>query len=386
MLFVLYRCGKAFTKTGKVLSVAGFIAIIAYALNEGLRFGRGVDFNDYWQKYELLARGVDSTQNIAFLLFEKLMIELGLSWQCCIFVMSIMFIIGTFFLLKCYKEIAAATLPIFCLFSLYPVENMVRWYLAFSVFMIGLPFLLIDCRKSYVRYFFFSLFACLFHYAFIPIPILFLIISFLKKPIIHPFIIIPLYFSIGLLFQTESMLVFVDYVNLIGDMSEKFQSYGGNAEYWLTEGYSGRSTTAFSNMNELSLCFIVLVLGHKLVRGAEKKYIFAYNIFVIGFLIRPIANQIELVMRYDDVCFVFGSIIVAIIINELFVHRKVLVAPIIYFVTIIVFINYGRTYFTTPFKNNPQKYLYVWDSKGISAEKMLDMWSNESYKASKKND
>ena len=54
MLCILFFCGKEISKTGKIFSKGGIIAIVAFTLNEGLRYGRGIDYNVYGRNFDFM--------------------------------------------------------------------------------------------------------------------------------------------------------------------------------------------------------------------------------------------------------------------------------------------------------------------------------------------
>ena len=179
MLALLYWAGNNLQKSNtKILSMAGIVAIIAYTLNEGLRFGRGIDYNLYWQAYMDFARGWDAHQNIGFIFIQKCFLFFNLPYQALVMFMSFMFILGTLFIMKHYRTVIVYALPLWTLFSKSAVENMVRWYLAFSFVMIGLSFLMSNEKQSKLKYLLFCFIGCTIHYAMFPIPITFYLLYF----------------------------------------------------------------------------------------------------------------------------------------------------------------------------------------------------------------
>ena len=118
MLFVLYVAGRSISGQEEMSSVGYRIACLAYTLNEGLRFGRGIDYNEYWRVYEELASGVDSDRDFLFVVFMKFLINIGIPYQGFILLASFMFFLGVIMILRHYKEILPFSLPLFALFSL----------------------------------------------------------------------------------------------------------------------------------------------------------------------------------------------------------------------------------------------------------------------------
>ena len=383
MTFLLYCSGRRIRKDNKqIASLSCLIGIIAYTFNEGLRFGRGIDYNAYWDAYNTYLNGAEISSNIGFRLFENVLIYLGLPWQCCVILMSFFFILGAMLFLKDFKSVPLS-LPLFCLFSLGEVENMVRWYLAYSIYLIGLHFLLRD-KKSYLKYFLISAIACTFHYAFIPIPLFIILLYSYNRHICHPLLSILLFFIIGFTFKTSTMSVFADLLNLVADGSEHFGRYGGqNAEYWLTSGYLGMKTRVFPHFTEILMSCVLIWYGYKI--GGNRNYVLTYNLFIIGFIIMPIANQIELLRRYDHAFYFFRAIVVSEIMYHFLLMRKKKISYALRIAILVIMVGYISKPFIKPFVDNPQKYLYVWNSEDLSSNKMSNMWVNDSYSRSKKN-
>lgn len=372
MLYILYQSGRRLQKHYKIMSGAGIAAILAYTLNEGLRFGRGVDYNLYWKKFEDIAAGGDSKENIGFLLWEKFFATLDLPWQTCIIAMSMVYIISLLFFLRCYKDVAVWALPLFVLLSKDTVDNMVRWYLAFSFVLIGLTYMLQGEKlRKFILY---SLLGCTIHYAMLPIPILFFFMWKLKKPLLSPILSIPIFFAVALFFKTEFMLHFVDLVNALTMVSEKFEHYGNNAEYWLTSGYSGRTRSSMPGMSEILFLCVIVYYGYKLVKTKGDKYVFAYNLFLIGLITKPIAMQIELVARFNAILYFFRAIVLSYILSDLFVKKTMKVVPVLQLFVVLILLNYGRTFLTKPFGNHPKRYLYVWNKGKETPDSMIQMW------------
>lgn len=380
MLFVLYRCGQQIAKTGSIKSNSALFAILIYTLNEGLRFGRGVDYNGGWIAYEYISSGVDYPENVGFLYLEEVLIFLGLPWQACVILMSFAFIFGLMFFLRLYKEVIPYALPMFVLFSNLNVENMARWYFSYSIFLIGLYYLLSHKNNWISKYICYSIIASTIHYAFIPIPIMFWILSRLEKPIINPIVAIFMYFAIGLLFKTDMMLQFSDIFNTLSQMSDKFSIYGNDSENWLT---GGRALSAFPSIGETMFLCTILWFGSHCVKSYGINYIYAYNILILGTLMRPIAYQIELLDRYCCVFFFFRAIVASCIIKHYFIDNSRRNKPFVRLFILVIFLNILRGYVKLPFVNNPKQFMYVWDHKNETPEKMKEMWANESDKYGK---
>lgn len=377
MLYVLYKSGKEIAKTGKIWSSSGFAAILIYTLNEGLRYGRGVDYNLYGQSYERLAIGIENNWPTIYSFIAHFFIELGIPWQGMVMFMSFLFILGTLFMLKEYKEILPIALPIFALVSASDVENLLRWFTGFSFIMIGIYFL-IRGNNSIKKYFLFCLLACCFHLALAPIPIAIFLIYKFKKPILNPFFSLSIFFIIALSFQTEFMMRFADLANTLTTISERFEAYSYRMDYWLTSGNDGIEKSALPDLQSLFFYIVTVILGYLVVKRTGDRYVFFYNLFLIGFLVYPISRQIELVYRFGAVFLFFRAVVVAIIIKYVYILKHIKLVPIAAVVSLLLIINIGRRSFTNPL-NYPERYLYVWDSEGRTYDSMLNMWVDSTH-------
>ena len=116
-----------------------------------------------------------------------------------------------------------------------------------------------------------------------------------------------------------------------------------------------------------------IILGYKLCKHLDNKYIILYNIFLIGFVILPVANQIELVLRYQYLIFIYQFIILAYIIDYYLVSKRLQLNNISYALVIIVFLYYSQRQIRMwAFEEPEYRHLYVWNSEGND---YLDLWS-----------
>lgn len=386
MLIALWQAGKGLQKSYRILSVSGLSALAVYTLNEGLRFGRGIDYNIYWQTYEQMEQGWVVDKDSLFVALSKLLIYLGIPYQGEIMLMSFVYILSLLFFLRHFKDTAPLTIPLFVLFSLLQVENMVRWYLGFSFILIGLSFLLDRKQPHRIRwYIFFSIVASLFHFGLSVIPILYYLISLRKTPLLTPILTLALFYGIYILFEVDFMLNFVDIVETYGQLYTFTESYASNAEYWLTSGFAGLGSSGVIRMTELFFLTLLVIIGHRCVKMTRNEnYVYAYNLFIVGLLLYPISKKIELVIRFTQVFFFFRAIILSLIIYMYVIKKRLIVHEILIFVVGAVFLKYiADTYFIPPLSGDKttHRYMYVWDKSNNTADGMLQKYHDERYKA-----
>ncbi len=377
MLFSLYLSGKELKRVDSLKSKAVILGILFYTFNVGLRYGRGIDYNLYGQRYESFLMGGDFDYEIGFVAVAKLLSFLGVSWQGFVLFLSFVFIFSTIYFIRNYREIVPYALPLFALFSLSRVENMVRWYFGFSFLLIGLSFLLKENDKKVLLYFIFSFLACCFHLALAPVSILYFIIYNCKTIFLRPIVTIGLFYIIGFFFQTDFMLSLIDLINRYSMLLGDYVHYVDNADYWLVGGFAGAERNAFPGLTMQLLFMVVAIWGYKIIKEMDHTYIFAYNLFIIGYLTLPIARQIELFSRYNAVFYFFIAVVFASILNKIYAQKSLKVRPIVIVFISLVFLNYGRFVIVEPFKGNKDHYLYVWDRDGRTYDEMYDTWIDD---------
>lgn len=384
MILVLFVAGKGLKKNGgKICSGPGFTAMVAYTLNEGLRFGRDIDYNEYWRTFEMISEGYDSNRDIVFVNLCKLLSWIGIPFQGFIILCSFMFILGALLMLRNYLKFLPWALPLFSLLSLLEVECLIRWFLGFSFIMIGIDRLL---KHKVKQFFFISFIGLFFHIGLLPIPFFFYFVYCAKKPFISPYYSIPIYIGIGLLFQTEMMLVFSDAANVLGFLSKRAEGYAEQADYWLSGGSGGRYTSPFPNILMMFFLFAQIWCGYTIANKYDKEMVFPYNLFLIGFLVSPMANQIEILQRYNILFFIFRGVVCAGVIYYAFVvtgrrRMKNSLLPTLAF-SVLLFGNCIK-FFLHPFTDPPKLYMYVWDHTNETYDQMFDVWTTWKEKKAK---
>lgn len=366
MLFSLYHSGKLMSIKGVGLYKAAAWGIIVFTLNEGLRFGRGIDYNYYAIAFKQNLINHNSTWDPIFLFIANLLGYLGISWQGYVILMSFTLILSCAIFLNNFRDVSKWAFPLFAIFAL-PAENLMRWFFGFSFILIGTSYLLKrnDIKRIYI-FLLFSSIAFFIHFALLPIAVIFYILTYIRRPIIKPLPAIILFFTIGIAFKTSFMEQFVDLMQLFS-ISERAESYQYQAEYWLTGGFAGVEKSPFPKYYELLLFIINVYWGYKLTKIHEHKYTFVYNIFLIGFITFPICHQIELLTRYNNLFCIFQFIILAYIIQFLINDIKRVknqTRKIAVFFSVLVVLNFVRVQIFTPLADTPNHFLYIWDKNG----------------------
>lgn len=357
--------GYKMTKSTKSITWKSFLPIIiVFSLYSGLRWGRGVDYNIYYYgSYTQAMEGNITFDNeLVWKSFLWIFTRLKLSWQMFVFMMSTVLIICGCYFMRRYKQYLAWIIPAFVL-GCTLAENLMRWYFGFSFVLVGLYFLL-DGEKK--KYFIWSGIGFLIHFGLIINIVLFYIIfTRFNKKTFNPKICLFIYLFLCFAFSTEWMKILVPVIQNI-NLGTRYLEYQQNAEFWLTGGAAEGHAVSCGNM---VMATVTITLGHKAITQhlKEPHFIILYNLVVIGLFMQPMAKQIELVFRIQELFNFFNKFFYALIFLSYFKCKQLQRTTIFPFV--IIAICYTLYHYTIDYvidlKEN-QTY-FIWDSKGQPA-------------------
>lgn len=308
LLLVSIYCGVKINKNN-MKNVYVLIFILTFTLIEGLRFGRGIDYNVYYYSFQTKdVFDVCKSNTILFDLLCFLLIKLGLPYQALIICSSsILAIAGTKLLIQ-YPKVLLLSLPWFYL-QTFSAENLFRWYTAFSFLLLGIPYLLKD--KTYIY-----LVCCIIGFQFhimMAIPaILFYIISKAKSSLLSPWVSILIYLFLSLVWSSSFMKNFISPINYLLSFWEHYSDvYGGNLSSWLDGSQHGLAE--FSIIRQvLDLCknIFLIFLGYNLIQKTKyKELVFYYNSMLLGIITYPAFAPIELFDRFNQLFLFFQCLI-----------------------------------------------------------------------------
>lgn len=337
--------------------------ISAFALNEGLRFGRGVDYNGYYFKYLSILGGETGDRIISdpvFIALCHLNNLLGLPYQGLVFIFSLILAISGVILLKDNKNVLLYAFPLFFLYSM-PAENLMRWYLAFSFLLIAVY----HYNKNNLKTaFVFAVFAIGSHLAISLIVILLFLIKQIKRPLLNPYISIGIYLVLWLLFSTDMMLGLVGYINKISFLSDYYSGYISNADIWLTGTGLGDKAQNFGIGLALP-DILTIFLAYKVMWKHPNTTYFG-NIYIVGALLAAALMRIELGYRITVVLKLFQCIVLAYAFKDYLFTRKQS-EVMMKLASWIIVLNIIRVYFVFIFTDmGIDEVLYIWDSNGKS--------------------
>lgn len=343
------------------------LPIFAFTLNMGLRWGRGIDYNNgYYGFQRIIIDLYEEDREPVWVCTQKLIGWMGFDWQVAVAFFSFFLIFSVIFFLREHKDILPYALPLFA-FLVFPSENLIRWFYAFSFFLIALPSSFDENRSvlSYLkdpRFIIFSVFAFLTHYGFVIVMALYIMFFFSRRLLIKPFYTITAFICVMLFGNVEQFAVFSNLIEQINVVS-RFQDYQDNASDWLTNStgnYEGAMTiTTIINTP------IIIYLGYVFVSKINSKLTPYYNLMVFIMILNPLMIQVQLLYRIALMGFLMKFLFVPYLImtrNEIQKHIKI--KALCRLAILILVIVTVRSMVVMPFVKEKNEVLYIWDANG----------------------
>lgn len=363
VMLVAFKNGKRLSCLNNVKILNFSPVIVAYTLFAGLRWGRGVDYNIYYYVYQEIGKGYNEGWEPIFYAIVRGVSFIGFPWQIMVLFMSFFLILSFSLYLKQFNKQLYVILPLLVL-NLIDAENLQRWYLAFSFFLI--------CAYSWQNKFhnhkvialLFLIASILTHYGFVmPIMIFIGLWVVCKKYNLSPHIICCVYLACVFLFKTDMMLYFEQYINMF-NIGGRFSMYQANTSGWLTgEVDALDSPSNIASLSKIVPNILLIYLGAywmKTENGLKYKYIYVIAVFSIVF--SPIASQIELLYRVNSVLTIFKVILIAILYDSY--RKRKLKKSIISAFVLVVFVLKLYTMVSYPLTCNKIDTYFIWDSQG----------------------
>ena len=336
--------------------------VIIYTLIEGLRFGRGIDYNVYVYVYDNVERfgEYSSSESFIFNALCLLLTKLGMPYQALIMVCSFILAFCGFTFLRRYRECLVFSVPLFIMLSL-SAENLFRWYTGFSFILMALLSYL-DGRKKW--FFVFLFIACGIHPALLLIvPVFWYCLHRGDKILLSPWLAFAIYIVFSAVWDNSIMLRFTKVLPFLLGNSEHYSSYSDNAEMWLTSSNRDEYKIGFITIIRLIISFpFYLFVGKKLVEIKPKLTPY-YNMLVLGIVSYPVVH-IELANRYNQLLVFFECVIGAycylyVIRQKIKTHMVVAILSILLVCGHIVRIIRKTT------MGSKWETMYIWEADGL---------------------
>ena len=336
--------------------------VIIYTLIEGLRFGRGIDYNVYVYVYDDVVRygEFSSTESFIFNALCLILAKLGMPYQSLIIICSFILAFCGFTFLRRYRECLVFSVPLFIMLSL-SAENLFRWYAGFSFILMAL----LSYIDGKTRWFLiFLLIACGIHPALLLIvPIFWYCLHRGEKPLLNPWIAFAIYIVFSVIWDNSIMLRFTKVLPFLLGNSEHYSGYSDNAEMWLTSSNRDEYDIAFITNLRLIFSFIFYLFAGRILIKTKPQLTPYYNMLVLGIISYPVVH-IELANRYNQLLVFFECIIGAycflyVLKRKIKTHIAVVILSVLLICGHVVRIARKTT------MGSKWETMYIWDADGL---------------------
>lgn len=292
LVTIIYFCRKiSFASNDALYWKYATIPIIAYTIEEGLRWGRETDWSLYYKVYSILAGGEWTNHEFLFQILWKAFAFCGLPYPAVISICSFLFIFSLFFFLKNYKEVIWIALPLCVANHLIAASNLIRWYTAISFFLISLG--LINRKKTLAGYVLLML-SFFFHYGMAPIGLIYLLCKNCKC-IAKPFWAVVTCLALIFLFDKSVLSHFSVLYNIFNGIGRFAMYFDHGMERLMQQAHETKSIaiTLFTFIP----FFAFIIYGYKL----KLKRVITdchYNLIVLASYIKIVSDGLEIFIRY----------------------------------------------------------------------------------------
>lgn len=331
-VFILCGAGISYKNTdNKYFWYYAIPAIIIYALIEGLRYDRGVDYEQYATELQGLHND-DFGREFIYDGFVTFVRAFRIPYWTGFIFLSGLLITSVMCVVRNFPKIAIWALPLFLLVTDYAAENLVRQFAA-------IPFLLFayaaycSNRKTLMA----ILLACM---PFIHITALFPIALFIVfiffnpgKLLRTPWIPVALYLltvTIGEVTDFTAITGAIEDVGFLGD--SKMTTYTEDADRWFTDDGSisyvnatQGGVTIVTYLADLMFCGLLIYLGFNMTRE-NQKFVIPYWFAFFSIIITTMFGDIELYARMAWWLRIFIPVITGLILarSQLNIYLKLL--------------------------------------------------------------
>lgn len=354
------------TKTNQEYWTKALLPIITYTLIEGLRFGRYIDWNLYYFRYNNLGKNIES-EDYEFL-FRHIchyLYQMGIPYYIFITLQCAFLIVCTFVLLKNYKNKLYFIVPTI-LTMLAPNEMFIRWYLGFSFMLLSINYTL---NKKLILSYLFIICACLTHIGFILFTPLIIFYNFFNKYTLPPKFSSIAFIISSVVLTISSLSIFTDIANImltlgLGQVDDKLSSYLMDTQdivsgEWGKVGIMDQSLA--SRIRKIIAFLPAIYFGKQVFQKYQYGY-FMYNLFVAGAIVSPLFLLVEILNRFSSALSFFSVICCGIIYYEFIMVKTNKIFKIICLISFIFFLWPSIKEFTS---FRPKEYtLFIWDANG----------------------
>ncbi len=339
---------------------SSLLPIILFALEEGLRYGREIDWCIYYSVYENIKNGYNLGHEPIFQLIWKTFALVSTPYPVLITMCSFLLIFSMFFLFKPYQRSLYLIIPIVILYCAYSATNLIRFSMGLSFLFISIRMYLDGKKKLSII---FMLCSVMTHVGLsLLVPLLYGLIH-IKRPLMQPKWSIALCIFLMFFFD-KSILANLSFVFNLFRGVDRFSLYAMDATSWLTSNgdhdFNDKSV-GLKFVTSIPLFFMIRY-SYKLC-NRNKEMIVLYNFMLAAMFLKYIASGLELMGRFSLALIPFVAFFLAISLDDIVHYGKKNTIAIITFLAIVVLIGMKMYNFCTPPYENPQFLEYVWDEQ-----------------------
>lgn len=313
-VFIIVGYNLSKLKSDKKYWQTAMPAIIAFALVDGLRYGRDVDYWGYLNMYNFMDATYSEGTDVLFLYIMRFFKECGLGFTALMVFQAAVLAFACFLMLKPYRKYASFAVPLL-LTLLIGNENLTRWFMSTSFIIMAINQYY---NKKYINLSLLLLASVLTHNAILPIIGILITLPLLDKFIIPKEIITIIFLYITLFGEITAASFVVDISNYVLesgflDDSSTMATHMGNTEELINGEYLEMGITKKSAIQKfvyILLWLPILWYGHEYAK--EEKLNAIYNIIAVSVTIAPLLGQVELLGRYTTSMNILTPIIAGI--------------------------------------------------------------------------
>lgn len=302
LILILYFFCRKNPTTNVTFWKYAFIPIMSFAIIEGFRYGRGVDYIPYKYRFEHI--DIHEESQIVFLWLMQILNSIGFNYIGVFITYSFLFITGTFFFIKnAYSRDEAKWMYFFAFLALtVRAESMIRQFIAQPFIFASIPFIF---NKKWIPALLLIIVAINIHTGvLVQVPLIICSYFLIKKTLnwkIWVIILFAAYYIVpnGILVTTFTNILSVLHLdNLL--ISVDLMHYIEDSDRWLGEG--SIIEAAEQSFFTMTLQFLfessIIYSSYKLlINYPNQKVLFAFNIAVVGFILCRLFHGYEIFTR-----------------------------------------------------------------------------------------
>lgn len=339
---------------------SSLIPMIFFALEEGLRYGREIDWCVYYNVYEDIKKGIDTGHELLFTLIWKFFGLMSVPYPVLITICSFLLIFSIFYLFKPYQRCLYLIVPMVIIYCAYSATNLIRFFMGLSFLFISLR-LFLDGKKT--PSIIFMLCSVMTHVGLILLIPLLYGLNYVKRPLLRPKASITLCILLMFFFDKSILANFSFVFNLFQNV-DRLSHYAIDGASWLvSNGDHDFNDKTIGSMFASSIpLFFMIKYSYRLCMEKKETIIF-YNYMLVGMFLKYIASGLELMGRYSLALLPFIAFFLAITLKNLAHRKKKGSFAIVAFTVIIAFTGLKMYNFCTPIYKDSLLLEYVWDSQ-----------------------